>query len=426
MGRKCFAPNCNSGYRSCKEKVNTFRAPSDPERLALWARAIPRSDRQLTPKDYLCEKHFADGAIEAGRYYAELGGEVLLDQPKRPVLAPDAVPSIFPGCPPYLSSTAKKRKLPKNRQRAPATVVKRRKTELQDERNEGTHFNGTTSNVVTEDTSADRAEPGIAACTAGYAEADTVGEPSTHMVREDDSINDIPARVPAKPSKDSVPFRSVLPEKNVIVMPSKSWACHEVDVEGLQNLCCVEMKSTSAIEPPFASKILTLEQCRNSLKVRQYVLDREVNSVLLQAKCPSQTAHDITEMVNAFDQKPVFAGGPAYKMFPGIHPECASTDKMGMWRHNRCPLLLNETELRCTFCTSLSNTLRIHKARLEKRGKEQRVRMPLSPSKKKKIDILRRQRIACSRSKVRLLKRKRELEAELSMCKKDLEQLSSE
>ncbi|XP_040074289.1 uncharacterized protein LOC115313165 [Ixodes scapularis] len=99
---------------------------------------------------------------------------------------------------------------------------------------------------------------------------------------------------------------------------------------------------------------------------------------------------------------------------------------MGMWRHNRCPLLLNETELRCTFCASLSNTFRIHKASLDKRGKEQRVRMPLSPSKKKKIDILRRQRIACSRSKVRLLKRNRELEAELSMCKKDLEQLSSE
>ncbi|KAG0415819.1 hypothetical protein HPB47_007016 [Ixodes persulcatus] len=155
MGRKCFAPNCNSGYRSCKEKVNAFRGPSDPECLALWARAIPRSDRQLTPKDYLCEKHFADGVIEAGRYYAELGGGVLLDQPKRPVLAPDAVPSIFLRCPPYLSSTLKKQKLPKNRQRAPATVVKRRKTELQDECDEGTHFNRMTSNVVTQDPSAD-------------------------------------------------------------------------------------------------------------------------------------------------------------------------------------------------------------------------------------------------------------------------------
>ncbi|KAG0444313.1 hypothetical protein HPB47_013936, partial [Ixodes persulcatus] len=192
--------------------------------------------------------------------------------------------------------------------RAPASVVKRRKTELQ---------TNATSNVVTEDPSAGRAEPGIAACTAGDAEADTVEKPSTHVVLEDDSMNDIPVRVPAKPSRYSVPVRSVLPEKSAIVMQIKSWACHEVDVEGLQNLCCVEMKSTSAIEPPFTSKILTLEQCQKSLKVCQRVLDREVNSVLLQAECPSQSAHDITEMVHAFDQKPVCAGGPAYKMFPG-------------------------------------------------------------------------------------------------------------
>ncbi|KAG0411805.1 hypothetical protein HPB47_011061 [Ixodes persulcatus] len=104
MGRKCFAPNCNSGYRSCKEKVSVFEAPSDPERLSLWDRAIPRSDWQLTPKDYLCEKHFADGVIETRRYYAELGGEVLLDQPKGPVLAPDAEPSIGMSALPVVNS----------------------------------------------------------------------------------------------------------------------------------------------------------------------------------------------------------------------------------------------------------------------------------------------------------------------------------
>ncbi|KAG0418157.1 hypothetical protein HPB47_005074 [Ixodes persulcatus] len=190
MGRKCFEPNCNSGYRSCKEKVNAFRAPSDPERLALWARAIPRSDRQLTPKDYLREKHFADG----------LGGEVLLDQPKRPVLAPDAVPSFFAECPPCLVESEKNETCSKNKQRVPASAVKRRKTELQDARTECTHFNGTTSNVVTEDPSADCGEPVIAVSTAGDAKADTVGEPSTHIIREDDSTNDIPASVPGKPT----------------------------------------------------------------------------------------------------------------------------------------------------------------------------------------------------------------------------------
>lgn len=89
-------PNCSSGYASCKEKVITFEVPSDPVRLEAWARAIPRNDRQLTPRDYVCEKHFSDSDIDRRRYYGELGGEVLLDKPKRPVLLRDAVPSIFP------------------------------------------------------------------------------------------------------------------------------------------------------------------------------------------------------------------------------------------------------------------------------------------------------------------------------------------
>lgn len=89
------------------------------------------------------------------------------------------------------------------------------------------------SNVVTVDPSTDCVEPGIAASTAGDAKADTVREPSTDTIREDDSMNDIPARVSAKPSKDSVPFLRMLPEKSAILMPSKSWARHKVDVEGL-------------------------------------------------------------------------------------------------------------------------------------------------------------------------------------------------
>lgn len=108
MGRKCFAPNCNSEYKSCKEKVSAFQAPSDSERLALWACATPRSGSQHTPKDYLCQKHFADRVIETRRYYAELGGEVLLDQPKRPVLAPDAVPSTGMLALPVVDSEKKK------------------------------------------------------------------------------------------------------------------------------------------------------------------------------------------------------------------------------------------------------------------------------------------------------------------------------
>lgn len=96
MGRKCFVPNCRSGCKSSAEKVLFFKAPSDPERLKAWADAIGRKDRELRTVDYLCEKHFTEDMIGKRRYYSELGGIVLLDVPRKPVLLPEATPCIFP------------------------------------------------------------------------------------------------------------------------------------------------------------------------------------------------------------------------------------------------------------------------------------------------------------------------------------------
>ncbi|CAN7950618.1 unnamed protein product [Ixodes hexagonus] len=125
MGKHCFVPNCNSGYRSCAETVSVFRVPSDPARLEKWRRAIPRADRILLSSDHVCAKHFPPEMVSRS-YYGELDGKVLLDAPKKPVLSVDAVPSIFPGCPTYLTRHKKPRKPPRRRVPATTSVCKRR------------------------------------------------------------------------------------------------------------------------------------------------------------------------------------------------------------------------------------------------------------------------------------------------------------
>lgn len=116
MGKKCFVPNCSSGYRSCPDQVSLFKAPSEPARLELWRRAIPRADRILQPSDHVCAKHFPEHMISKS-YYAEFNGKVLLNVPKKiPVLSANAVPSIFPGCPKYLTKPTRSRKPPRKRQ----------------------------------------------------------------------------------------------------------------------------------------------------------------------------------------------------------------------------------------------------------------------------------------------------------------------
>lgn len=118
MGKKCFVPNCRSGYQRCVDHVPLFKAPSEPARLELWRRAIPRADRILQPSDCVCAKHFPEQEISKS-YYAEFDGQVLLNVPKkRPVLSANAVPSIFPGCPKYLTKQTASRKPPRKRKSA--------------------------------------------------------------------------------------------------------------------------------------------------------------------------------------------------------------------------------------------------------------------------------------------------------------------
>ncbi|KAK8777206.1 hypothetical protein V5799_029449 [Amblyomma americanum] len=104
MGRKCFVPNCKSGYEPSEKRIRAFRAPKDPRRLTAWAKAIGRTDRPLTSDCYVCERHFPSTAIKKQKWFVEYKGNVLLEQPKKPVLLPDAVPSLCLLTPPPLTT----------------------------------------------------------------------------------------------------------------------------------------------------------------------------------------------------------------------------------------------------------------------------------------------------------------------------------
>lgn len=66
MGRKCCVPYCNTGYAGCKEKLSLFQVPSPDKNLKMfeeWCKVVPRSDRTLTRRDHVCEKHFQTDCI---------------------------------------------------------------------------------------------------------------------------------------------------------------------------------------------------------------------------------------------------------------------------------------------------------------------------------------------------------------------------
>lgn len=110
MGFKCCVPNCRSGYES-KKKSNTnciismHSFPLNNENLLnMWCRRIPRRNFIPTVNHRVCSLHFqhSDFSIEHAdtNKWRKPNGTL-----KRRILLKNAVPSIFPGLPSYLSVT---------------------------------------------------------------------------------------------------------------------------------------------------------------------------------------------------------------------------------------------------------------------------------------------------------------------------------
>lgn len=97
----CFAPGCRSGYYKTQEKRHFFRPPRNDDLRAAWDRAIPRTDRLLTPSCRLCDLHFDDADI-VKVFRHVIRGEVVEIPRSNWLLAPSAVPCIFSNSPRYL------------------------------------------------------------------------------------------------------------------------------------------------------------------------------------------------------------------------------------------------------------------------------------------------------------------------------------
>lgn len=104
----CFAPGCTSGYVSSRQPgqhVSLFSVPKDPVRFEAWRRAVPRADKSLDARSALCEHHFDKQYIDRCFTHV-IKGEIVEIPRERPLLKADAVPTVFPNVPAYLSKKA--------------------------------------------------------------------------------------------------------------------------------------------------------------------------------------------------------------------------------------------------------------------------------------------------------------------------------
>lgn len=107
MPWKCSVPGCTSNYDSNSEpRVSIFKFPTNENLLKEWVKKIPRANWTPGLSSRVCENHFEKKFVSKIEEYVQNGEKKTFPR-KRPLLLPNAVPTIFPNVPAYLTVLSK-------------------------------------------------------------------------------------------------------------------------------------------------------------------------------------------------------------------------------------------------------------------------------------------------------------------------------
>lgn len=107
-----FIPTATFRYDQFTKLLFMLFFKQDPILLGKWERSIKRGDKQLSSADIVCERHFQPEFIIK---YDELllsNGDLFRSKRVKPKLKNDAIPTIFPEAPKYMTRYIKIRKPP--------------------------------------------------------------------------------------------------------------------------------------------------------------------------------------------------------------------------------------------------------------------------------------------------------------------------
>uniref|UniRef100_A0A182PP54 THAP-type domain-containing protein n=1 Tax=Anopheles epiroticus TaxID=199890 RepID=A0A182PP54_9DIPT len=109
--RNCYVYGCDRRHKDDPKRA-MFIVPKDPEKFEEWRQVLP-AHRPLRSHDRVCEKHFKPEEIQRDWTY-QIGGHTKKLMRAKPVLLPDAIPSIFDSVPPVdRKGTKSRRKQPR-------------------------------------------------------------------------------------------------------------------------------------------------------------------------------------------------------------------------------------------------------------------------------------------------------------------------
>nr|CAI5844383.1 unnamed protein product [Callosobruchus analis] len=103
---KCCVPNCTRNYKSSGRNVYIFKFPKDKDLREKWLRSIHRENSKISFHSVVCHLHFVETDILHTTSEVDWKtGKTLTVNLKKPKLKPNAIASVFPNAPSYLSKT---------------------------------------------------------------------------------------------------------------------------------------------------------------------------------------------------------------------------------------------------------------------------------------------------------------------------------
>ncbi|XP_049764640.1 uncharacterized protein LOC126092950 isoform X2 [Schistocerca cancellata] len=115
MPYRCCVPYCRGNY-DCVPKVTVFKFQEDEATKKKWLSSIRRDNFTPPPSSRVCHVHFhKDDVIWETQIVVERTGQLLTAPLFKPHLRPDAVPSLLPNCPSYLSKEESRREGPEEK-----------------------------------------------------------------------------------------------------------------------------------------------------------------------------------------------------------------------------------------------------------------------------------------------------------------------
>jgi len=131
MPRKCSVIGCRVNYRKRKNDDNTnssvsiFRFPKETARIEEWLRKIPQENLtadKITDNMGVCEHHFDQRFILRDYTFSRPDGTTVRCPRSAPVLSDDAIPTLFPNTPSYLSTVPPPKRTTPDERRLAATA----------------------------------------------------------------------------------------------------------------------------------------------------------------------------------------------------------------------------------------------------------------------------------------------------------------